>query len=143
MPGAFDHVDEHSDNCDRRCKANMAASEFLESYLVDRSTRWIDSVRHARRPWFVHVSFVSPHVPTISPKGPWDSAYDGRPLPMGARVAGVGHAVQHVPSQARWMNDLALSSDGATVPMGQAQRLAYYVQAAYVDAQLGRLLDSL
>ena len=143
MPGAFDHVDEHSDNCDRRCKANLRASEFLETFLVDRSTRWIDSVRYARQPWFVHVSFVSPHVPTVSPKGQWDSAYDGRPLPTGTRVAGLAHAVQSVPAQARWMNGLGMSSGTATAPMSHAQRLSYYVQAAYVDAQLGRLLDYL
>ena len=39
------------------------------------------------QPWFVHVSFVSPHVPTVSPKGQWDSAYDGRPLPTGTTVS--------------------------------------------------------
>ena len=124
MPGALDHVDEHSDNCDRRCKANLRASEFLETFLVDRSTRWIDSVRYARQPWFVHVSFVSPHVPTVSPKGQWDSAYDGRPLPTGTRVAGLAHAVQSVPAQARWMNGLGMSSGTATAPMSHAQRLS-------------------
>ena len=66
---------------------SIGADEFLETYLVNQTMTWIDSVLNDARqpaapsPWFCYTSMVSPHPPNWVPVGPWSTAYSGVRLP--------------------------------------------------------------
>ena len=131
--GGFETVDPHSGNLDMRGKGR-STSNFLETVLVDRTIKWIGSAAtwSRKRRFAVHTSFVSPHVPTATPEGPWNKVYDGRPLPQ----PHIDESEQSLTKQDRWMNG---EEESNRVPEGA--RRQYYALAAYVDVQLGRLVS--
>ena len=43
VPASIDHVDAHTGNADKR-GSSIPATEFLETYLVNQTMQWIDSV---------------------------------------------------------------------------------------------------
>lgn len=130
--GGFDVVDLHDGNYNKRGPGRNA-SHFLETYLVSRTISFIDSLRPGT-PFAVHTSFVSPHVPTNWPDGPWGRAYEGKPLPQLDDQRATG---EQLPLQDKWLN-----TNVSHVVSYEAKR-DYYVLAAYVDAQLGGLLEYL
>jgi hypothetical protein len=86
VPKSIDHLDAHTGNSDKRGKS-IGADEFLETYLVNQTMDWIDSVlakddpESGPAPWYCYTSMVSPHPPNWVPPGPWSTAYDGVRLP--------------------------------------------------------------
>eukprot|EP00937_MAST-01D_sp_MAST-1D-sp2_P007992 g7992.t1 len=161
VPASIDHLDAHTGNSDKR-GANVSADDFLETYLVNQTMAFIDSVRAANgteRKWFVYCSMVSPHPPNWVPEGPWAHVYDGVALPPLNYRAG---DIAALPYQTRMLLGLLgrEHDDPPAFPLGRANmslidapaatgvadpdgRYNYYAQAAYVDAQVGRLLDFL
>ena len=171
VPSTIDHLDVHTGNADKR-GSQIAASEFLETYLVNQTMEWITNVSTTNgsasasasapsvsKPWGVYVSFVSPHPPNWVPKGPWSEAYEGVTLPpINYKEGNIGE----LPYQTRMLLGLLGKEhdDPPAFPMGvpnmsyidqsfdagaavQTGRLAYYTQAAYVDHEVGRILDFL
>jgi arylsulfatase len=154
-PSSIDHLDAHTGNNDKRGKAVDAAS-FLETYLVDETMKWISGLPDSR-PWFCYTSMVSPHPPNWVPEGPWTHVYDGVKLPpinfKGGNIAELpyqtrmllgllGKEHDHPPAFPRGQPNMAVID--APVGGGRAGgRYNYYTQAAYVDYQVGRLLDYL
>jgi arylsulfatase A-like enzyme len=123
---------------------------FCEAFLVDTTIREIDRAVDAGggRPFFAFCSMLSPHAP-LDPPGRWADAYQDRPLPpLNYRR---GEAEQH-PRQLRRLLELeapghgaaAYHSDGTPdMDVIDKMRRLYYGLAAYVDAQVGRLIDHL
>jgi len=161
----IDHLDMHSGNKDRR-GPNQPYSEFLETYLVNKTMDWIDSVTatagtavgrvDSSKPWFVHLSMVSPHPPNWVPPGPWAHIYDNVALPPLNWQDG---SISRLPYQTRMLLNLLgkEADDPPAFPSGRPNmsyidqcvrvgadypdgRLNYYAQAAYVDHEVGRIL---
>ena len=132
-PHTFDYADIHGGNTERRT-GNVSTSAFLETYLVNATIGWISLVRSRSRSqrWAVHTSFVSPHPPFDGPAdNPWAHVYDGRALPA-SRAANTAKPDAE-PLQTRGL-------EGGSSIVTDAARRSYYNLAAFVDAQLGRLL---
>jgi len=164
VPASIDHLDAHTGNSDKR-GPNVSAAEFLETYLVNQTMGWIDAHQRnssAASPsrWFVYTSMVSPHPPNwVPPGGPWVGVYDGVALPpLNYRPGDIGK----LPYQTRMLLGLLgkTHDDPPAFPLGVPNmsfidqpaatgadhpdgRYNYYTQAAYVDHQVGRLLDFL
>lgn len=85
-------------------------------------TEWVDD-RADDRPFFAFLNFFDAHVPYLPPS-PWDSRF-GAPLPRG--------------------NPMHLDLPGWewTADQVQAERLAYDGAIAWIDSQVGGLLDDL
>ena len=158
VPASIDHCDPHTGNADMR-GANTTADDFLETYLVNQTMEWITNVSARGRPWYVYTSMVSPHPPNWVPRGPWSTAYDGVRLPP---INYEGDDIAELPWQTRMLLGLLgkehndppafpnAQADMAFIDQPMAHGLAhpdgrynYYTQAAYVDYQVGRLLDLL
>ena len=77
-----DYLEKHTGNDDMRAPGTPA-SEYLETYLVNRTLEFIDNVTalDAAGRWFAHLSMVSPHSPHVVPDGPWNDAYRLETLP--------------------------------------------------------------
>lgn len=160
IPASIDHLDVHTGNTDKRGPA-IAAADFLETYLVNQTMEWIDNVTSSSPspPWFVYCSMVSPHPPNWVPMGePWSSAYKNVTLPP---INYQGDDIADLPWQTRMLLGLlgfehndppAFPNTVANMsfidqPMEHGNncqgRYNYYTQAAYVDFEVGRLLDYL
>jgi len=167
VPSSIDHLDEHNGNSDKR-GPTTCTEDFLETYLVNQTMEWIDSVttvvangavNSTSKPWFVHLSMLSPHPPNWVPPGPWAHVYDGVALPplnfRNGNIASLSYQTRMLlglvgketndppafPAGRPNMSYIDMPvSTGASNPSG---RYNYYAQAAYVDAQVGRMLDFL
>ena len=157
VPSSIDHLDAHSGNTDMR-GSDVSADNFLETYLVNQTMSWIDNqTRQAGAPWLAYLSMVSPHPPDWVPDGPWKHLYDDVSLPMLDYAPG---DIGAIPEQTRMLLGL-LGKEGGYLPAfpdGHANmtyidqevgatatgaRKNYYALAAYVDMQVGRMLDFL
>jgi len=161
---SIDHLDEHTGNTDMRGK-DVAASDFLETYLVNQTMQWIDNVMaaHPKKRWFAYLSMISPHPPDWVPDGPWAHVYDGVKLPALDYAPG---DIGALPEQTRMLVGLLgkEQDDPPAFPGGKANmsyidqpvdttkptgkggsgaRYNYYALAAYVDHQVGRMLTFL
>lgn len=148
----FDHKDVHSGNTDKR-KPNTSAADFLETYLVNQTMSLLDGqLPSAKRigagqPWFIHLSFVSPHPPTHVPIEWQDMSFAYLPdlIYGGAEeVKGFPRQLQQLQRIFGEANEKYAFPDGmANVSFIKEQRRQYYALASYVDFQVGRMLDFL
>ena len=134
-------------------------ADFLEGALVDDLARVLGdfakrrSSSAAKRPsrdrLFAHLSFVSPHPPSLPPRS-WGHRFAPGALPPVDFV--VGDAAR-LPAETRaLLKNVSSRSYGrkylrANGTLDEAvvdfERVAYYSLCAYVDAQVGRALDAL
>ena len=115
-------------------------------YLVNASTAQIDNHTAAfgpDAPWFVHLSFVSPHPPSTPPR-PWDRAFGSAAMPPLDYAPG---DIDALPHQTRMLlgllGDASRAYAGWLLPDGapnmtaiDAERTLYYGLCGYVDAQV-------
>ena len=125
---------------------SLARPSPAPSYLVNASTAQIDN--HTARfgpdvPWFVHLSFVSPHPPS-TPPAPWDRAFGPAAMPPLDYAPG---DIDALPHQTRMLlgllGDASRAYAGWLLPDGapnmtaiDAERTLYYGLCGYVDAQV-------
>jgi arylsulfatase A-like enzyme len=146
----FDYTDIRSGNLVKR-QPNTPSGHFLETYLVNQVKNLLQNEIQGvhvgkNQPWFVHLSFVSPHPPSNVPLE-WQGYYKH------ANISRVNYAGPqewaHYPRQLKgFMSSPAELSKA--FPNGKPDhnyihdfRQKYYELANYVDYQVGRMLDFL
>ena len=130
--------------------ARFKAEDSNTAFLVDEAIRYL-SVRHDA-PWFVHLSFLSPHPPFIAPE-PYHDLYDPEDMPLPVRrETPEEEAAQHPLLEYYLFNQTgtgytfgADSRDNLSIPDRELRqiRATYYGMMSEVDAQIGRLMDYL
>ncbi len=130
--------------------ARFSAEDSQSAFLTGEAIKYLSMC--GRQPWFLHISYLAPHPPFVAP-APYHDLYAAADVPPPVRAANVdAEAAQHpflahyLHNQRGWgihydhdsRNNLALSDEDVL----QA-RATYYGMASEVDAQIGRLLDSL
>ncbi len=123
--------------------ATLPESESKTRFVADRAIEFLRARRDARRPWFLSVNVLEPHMPFT---GPRDGQYDPRdvPLPANALRAPDASCVR----RHRLMSALQCRrkpagcdpSDEASVRQTLAR---YWGLASQVDHHFGRILDAL
>uniref|UniRef100_UPI004049D7A9 sulfatase-like hydrolase/transferase n=1 Tax=Cephaloticoccus sp. TaxID=1985742 RepID=UPI004049D7A9 len=91
--------------------------------------------RKSDKPFFLHLNFTSPHDPRLLPKG-YENAYppDKMPLPEN---------FQPTPDITLNTRDERLLPKPLSPDDVRAELSAYYAQISHMDAQIGRVLESL
>lgn len=130
--------------------ARFKAEDGSAAFLVDEAIKYL-SVRH-NSPWFVHMSFLSPHPPYIVPE-PFHEMYDAEDMLLPVRQATPEtEAAQHP-----WLGHYLFNQRGAGYSFGgdsrdnlsiserdlRQIRATYYGMISEVDAQIGRLIHYL
>eukprot|EP00418_Pyrodinium_bahamense_P005016 CAMPEP_0179020034 /NCGR_PEP_ID=MMETSP0796-20121207/5174_1 /TAXON_ID=73915 /ORGANISM="Pyrodinium bahamense, Strain pbaha01" /LENGTH=493 /DNA_ID=CAMNT_0020715837 /DNA_START=13 /DNA_END=1494 /DNA_ORIENTATION=+ len=145
----YGYTDIHSGNTDMR-KPNMHSAHFLETYLVNQAKmllqNQIKGVRIPKgQPWYLHLSFVSPHPPSHVPLE-WQAMYKNTSFPR-VKFGGPRELASY-PQQLKGFMDKEKMPKA--FPGGQPDnvyieefRRSYYALANYVDYQVGRMLDFL
>jgi arylsulfatase A-like enzyme len=130
--------------------ARFSAQDSQQAFLTGEAIKYL-SMRDGQ-PWFLHVSYLSPHPPFVAPV-PYHDMYAPAQVPPPVRAASVDAEARQHPFLAHYLhnqrgwgirhghdsrNNLLLSDQDVL----QA-RATYYGMASEVDAQIGRLLDHL
>ena len=130
--------------------ASFKAEDSSTAFLVDEAIKYI-SVRQDK-PWFVHLSFLSPHPPYIAPE-PFHNWYDAKDMPLPVRQA----TPEKEAAQHPWLEHYLFNQRGVGYRFGANShdnlslserelrqiRATYYGMISEVDAQIGRLMDYL
>ena len=157
MPKSFHYTNVHTGNTDMRCQnyteCDIDEDDFLETYLVNDAMDQIKKhvEKSSEDPFFLHLSFVSPHPPS-TPPSPWESKYVDADLPdLNYRPGDI----EKLPNQTRILLGLTenppetqsrakawLNEDGTpNYDVINKERRLYYGLCAYVDEQVGRIVD--
>lgn len=106
-------------------------------YITDRAIEFLQN-RHDDQPFFLRVSHLWPHTPVLPPK-PWDTLYDDAELPI------VPFSADALAGRSRRDQAVAEHHGGARLTAAQHEQCwrDYMALAAYVDHEVGRLLDAL
>lgn len=127
-----------------------AAEDSHTVYLTDEAIKYI-AVRQAR-PWFVHLSYLSPHPYFVAPE-PYNALYDADAVPPIERAPTLeAEAAQHP-----WLAAFLPDQIGTPASVGLAMRdqihlpehalrqirATYYGMVSEVDHELGRLIEHL
>lgn len=119
--------------------------EFADGKTARRATRRLRELSAEEPPFFLAVGFVKPHLPFVVPKRYWDK-FDPAKLPVHPVDAtlpeGAPSFAGHNSGELRSYSDIQ-----AVGPLTEAQARTmvhgYYAATAFVDAQIGRVLDAL
>ncbi len=130
--------------------ARFAAEDTQQAFLIGEAIKYLSMCDG--KPWFLHISFLSPHPPFVAPE-PYHDMYAPSQVPPPVRAGSVEQEAAQHPFLAHYLynqrgwgihfdhdsrDNLALSDEDIL----QA-RATYYGMISEVDAQIGRLLDHL
>jgi len=127
--------------------ARFTAEDSNTAFLVDEAVQYLSD--RGDDPWFMHLSFLSPHPPFVAP-APYHDLYDAEDMPPPRRR----ETQEQESSQHPWMDLYLKNQSGAGITVGArtskglvlSDRDIRQIQATYygmmteVDAQIGRLV---
>lgn len=127
------------------------AEDSPAAFLVGETINYIDDQQH--KPWFAHLSFLSPHPPFIAPE-PYHDMFDADDIPLPIRQKTWQQEAEQHPWLAHYLTHKSAAAgftirpetcDRRELPDQELQQIkaTYYGMMAEIDAQLGRLIDHL
>ncbi len=130
--------------------ASFKAEDSNTAFLVDEAIKYL-SVRQ-NSPWFVHLSFLSPHPPYVVPE-PFHDLYDARDMPLPVRQ----ETPEKEAAQHPWLEYYLFNQRGYGYTFGvdsrdnlsiserdlRQIRATYFGMISEVDTQIGRLVNYL
>jgi iduronate 2-sulfatase len=125
--------------------ADVPDNSYGDGKIADEAiTRLQAAKRLPDQPFFLAVGFLKPHLPFCAPKKYWD-LHDSAQLPMPTRSTPPEGAPPFGPQFGGELRQYAGIPDAGPIEEAQARQLihGYYAATSYMDAQLGRVLDSL
>lgn len=130
--------------------AAWSAADSETAFLTDAAIEHLSTTDG--RPWFLHVSYLAPHPPFVA-SAPFHAMYDPADVPPPTRAASVEAEASQHPFLAHTLHNqrgwgIRFDHDSRdNLILGEADvlqaRATYYGMVSEVDAQIGRLLDSL
>ena len=108
--------------------------------MLAQDAEWVLERCAARqdRPFFLAVGFYRPHTPYVAPRDPYFGWYQPSEMPL---VQGVTEDQQDIP--AAGLGSHKKEHDQLTDGLRQQCIQAYYASISFMDAQVGRVVDSL
>lgn len=125
--------------------ADKPDTSFMDGKVTREALLTLDELATSRKPFFLAVGFIKPHLPFSMPKQYWD-LYRNKPF---IREKAANLLPEHAPSIAfhnweelRGYTDIPKTGDLPTEKQEELNK-AYYACVSFVDAQVGQLLDRL
>lgn len=126
--------------------AQVGDDGYADHFLADAGIAELKRLSEADRPFFLAVGFYKPHLPHNAPAKYWDLFPEesvGMPdnffPPKHVDPSICIHKSPELTAHYHWPGGLGQITQAEAIH----QRRAYYAAVAYVDAQIGRLLDGL
>lgn len=119
-------------------------SQYTDGKIADDAIRMLRGFAASKRPFFLAVGFHKPHLPFAAPKKYWD-LYDptmmGLPAGSGSRPDAPELAF-HDWGELRGYVDIPKSGP-LSAELESQLRHGYYASVSYMDAQVGKLINTL
>ncbi len=125
-------------------KADVADNRYPDGMLADKVIDDILRLKHKNRPFFITAGFVKPHLPFAAPEKYWD-LYDRETIDL----ADNPFRPKNAPGEAlhNWNELRTYAGIPKSGPLDDTQAgelvHGYYACVSYIDAQIGRILDTL
>jgi iduronate 2-sulfatase len=115
-----------------------------DGWTAERAIEIMKSRKGKAEPFFLAVGFLKPHLPFVAPKKYWD-LYDPAKLPVAESADPPKDAPKFAPQFGGELRAYHEIPKSGPIPKDTARKLVhgYYAAVSYMDAQVGRLLDSL
>lgn len=130
--------------------SRFKAEDSNAAFLTDLAIRYL-SVREDQ-PWFVHISYLSPHPPFVVAE-PYHDLYDPADTPPAIRAASPEEEGEQHPWLAYFLQNQQgtgftvgyTAADNLSLSEGDQRQLraTYYAMMSEVDANIGRLIDQI
>jgi arylsulfatase A-like enzyme len=119
--------------------ASPRSDQYHTDGLLAADAEWVleRCARQKHRPFFLAVGFYRPHTPYVSPK-PYFERYPEQEMPV---VRGVKEDQADLPAPA--LASYKREQDKLTDDLRRQCVQAYYASTTFMDAQVGRVLDTL
>lgn len=114
----------------------------VDAPIADRAVSTLDKMAAAGKPFFLSVGFHRPHVPLTAPKQYFD-LFDPAAMPLPADFDTEPRAIPGMPRDEFRQNIDLFAARSFTAQEAREAMRAYYACSAYMDVQVGRLLDKL
>jgi len=126
---------------------NFAASshpgmDFTDYEIASRAIETMETFQSEKKPFFLTVGFIRPHTPYVAPKAFFDRI-DPEKIAMPAFYQTDGEDRSDIPDAALRPNNNVFRYTAPTNTQARAGRRAYLASAAWVDSQVGRVLNKL
>lgn len=124
--------------------ADVADNGYTDGKLADLAIATLQELKEQEKPFFLAVGFFKPHLPFNAPKRYWD-LYDPADFALGVQPERVEAAPDLAYRPHRELGGYSGVPEDERVPPDLAVKLrhGYYACVSYVDAQVGRLLQTL
>jgi iduronate 2-sulfatase len=118
---------------------------FPDGKLASKATERLGTLAAEGKPFFLGVGFARPHLPFIAPKHYWD-LFDPAALPVPPVNEGLPKGAPafagHNSGELRAYSDIQAVGP-LTAEQARTMVHGYYASTAFVDAQIGRVLDTM
>jgi iduronate 2-sulfatase len=120
--------------------ASPKSDEHHTDAMMAADAEWVleRCAKQKQRPLFLAVGFFRPHTPYVSPKTPYFDQYPEAEMPV---VKGVEADQADLPAAA--LGSYKKEQDKLTDELRRQCLQAYYASISFMDAQVGRVVDSL
>ncbi len=134
-------------------QANGAAVEsadvpddfYADGQIANEAIVRLQAAAASRKPFFMGVGFLKPHLPFVAPKKYWD-LHDPAQLPLPSRLTAPDGAPSYAPQyggELRNYDGIPAGTDPLDPALTRHLIHGYYAATSYMDAQLGRVLAAL
>lgn len=118
--------------------AQWSAEKFSSTMYADAAIAYLNRNKQSQQPFFAYVAFTSPHDPR-TPPAPYDKMYDPNKIPLPKNFL-AQHPFDNGEMDVR---DEQLLPKVRTPEMIKKELAAYYGMISEVDAQIGRIIQTL
>lgn len=127
-------------------KADVRDDAYLEGKYTSLAVDFLRKYERTGESFFLTVGYLKPHLPFSAPARYWDM-YDRdefEPIEHPERPEGAPDLAFHDNNETRGYSDVPDRGDGP-IPLEKKKELrhGYYATVSYIDAQVGKLLETL
>ncbi len=135
---------DHEDAAYNRTYAASAHADvdFTDYEIASNAIGALESFKAGERPFFLAVGFIRPHTPYVAPKAFFEK-FDPQKIAMPPYYQPGGEDVAGIPEPALRPNNNVFRYEAPDGKQAREARRAYLASTAFVDSQVGRVLDKL
>jgi arylsulfatase A-like enzyme len=123
---------------------DVADNALFDGAMTDHAVQRLQALKSSDKPFFMAVGYLKPHLPFIAPKK-YADLYDPAAIPPAENPFAPKDAPKHALSgfgELRAYEGMP-KQGGVTAQQARELKHTYYAAVSYIDAQIGRLLDTL
>lgn len=125
--------------------ADVSDETYADGAVAAEAIERLTQAKQSDKPFFMAVGFVKPHLPFVAPKRYWDM-HDPNELPQPNILdlpAGAPSYAPQMGGELRNYRDMPASPKPIDAQTTKQLIHGYYAATSYMDAQVGKLLDTL